>query len=251
MFNGGLSHDFPQPYIVSCDVLPLSFKNKTPAAVSFVFGDSCGKTATNAVKIQYNPLEAGETRKRQFGVCLKALNYPNVDLSKRLIEWLEVVRALGGAKVFVYILSVHPNIRKVLDYYSESGFVDVIETTLGGHEGDLAYYQTLYLKHNWWPNCWNEKISLNDCLYSNMYRYEFLAPLDLDELIVPLKRDNWSDLMKDLPDGNACYNFRNVYFLDDFEVDESVPEFGHIMRHVTRSEGHTPPMRFVKSKSKS
>ena len=76
-------------------------------------------------------------------------------------------------------------------------------------------------------------IPYNDCLYRNMYRYKYIALLDIDEVILPIEEKNWSDLMKNVkPLAEnmashvnyknksfvhilASYNFRNVYFMDE------------------------------------
>ena len=64
-----------------------------------------------------------------------------------------------------------------------------------------------------------------------MYRYEYIALLDIDEVIMPKEEDNWSDLMKKVKtlaykiknEERASYNFRNVYFLDEMlEAHEKV-----------------------------
>merc|ERR1711910_123119 len=44
----------------------------------------------------------------------------------------------------------------------------------------------------------NELIPYNDCLYKNMYRYEYIALLDIDEVIVPIKHKNWEDMMEEV-----------------------------------------------------
>ena len=68
------------------------------------------ETPTNYLNIIYN-LPAGE--KAKFAVCVKGLDFPLDDLSVRMVEWLEILRALGADKIFLYNLDVHPNVRKV------------------------------------------------------------------------------------------------------------------------------------------
>ena len=74
-----------------------------------------------------------------------------------------------------------------------------------------------------------------------MYRYKYIALLDIDEVILPIEEKNWSDLMKNVkPLAEnfashvkyknksfvhvlASYNFRNVYFMDEMlEMHEKV-----------------------------
>lgn len=58
-------------------------------------------------------------------VCGPALSYYHEDVSIRLVEWLELLRASGFARVFLYETDVHPSIQKVLRYYEAEGFVGV------------------------------------------------------------------------------------------------------------------------------
>ena len=96
------------PYLITCPV-PPSHTNMTPLAVSLVEEDC--ETPTNYLNIIYN-LPAGE--KAKFAVCVKGMDFPLDDLSVRIVEWLEVLKALGADKIFLYNLDVHPNVRKVL-----------------------------------------------------------------------------------------------------------------------------------------
>ena len=96
------------PYLITCPV-PPSYTNMTPLAVSLV-EEEC-ETPTNYLNIIYN-LPAGE--KGKFAVCVKGMDFPLDDLSVRMVEWLEVLKALGADKIFLYNLDVHPNVRKVL-----------------------------------------------------------------------------------------------------------------------------------------
>jgi len=81
-----------------------------PVSVSIV--ENLCDTATNNLKVIYNKLEAPTTTKDPFAVCVKGLDFPDIDMSVRLIEWLESLEALGASKVFLYELEVHPNVTR-------------------------------------------------------------------------------------------------------------------------------------------
>ena len=53
------------------------------------------------------------SKNKTFGVCVKALDFPNDDLSPRLVEWIELVTILGADKIYMYLHDVHPNVFKV------------------------------------------------------------------------------------------------------------------------------------------
>ena len=102
-------------------------------------------TATNHLKVVYNkPKEEDinvEVRNtKRFAVCSKGHTFPDVDNSVKLVEWIEVLRSLG-ANVFIYHYNMHPNISKVLDYYSSRDFVDVTEVTIPGSDYNAPYVQ--------------------------------------------------------------------------------------------------------------
>ena len=42
----------------------------------------------------------------------------------------------------------------------------------------------------------NERLSVNDCFLRNMHKYEYIANLDVDEVIVPRDVSTWSEMMK-------------------------------------------------------
>ena len=111
------------PYLITCPV-PPSHTNMTPLAVSLVEEDC--ETPTNYLNIIYN-LPAGE--KAKFAVCVKGMDFPLDDLSVRMVEWLEVLKALGADKIFLYNLDVHPNVRKVLIHVKYIDFQDKTPVT--------------------------------------------------------------------------------------------------------------------------
>ena len=56
-------------------------------------------------------------------------------------------------------------------------------------------YNYLYLRmhEKFWPQ---ELLELNDCLYRNLRRHEYLAIIDIDEMIMPQNLDNWHQLLE-------------------------------------------------------
>lgn len=184
-----------------------------------VYDCSTPAKVTNNLPV-YNQLPAV---KEKFAVCVKGLDFPNEDVSVRLVEWIELLNLLGAGKIFFYNLDVHENISKVLHYYQKRGMVELSPLTLPGDQPNLPEYQHLYLKSKLTAKRQNELIPYNDCLYRNLNSYQYLALLDIDEIIMPLKHHNWYDLMQEVETlslseqnySRASYNVRNVYFFDD------------------------------------
>ena len=48
-----------------------------------------------------------------IGLCLKGLYHTSSDDSYKLIEWLEIQRAIKVDKVFAYVIDIHKNMWKV------------------------------------------------------------------------------------------------------------------------------------------
>ena len=88
--------------------------------------------ARNNLRIFHDVSVTEAERKNRFGVCVKGLDLLHDDKSTRLIEWIELLNILGADKIFFYEFTVHENVKKVLDYYSNKGIVHVTPLTLPG-----------------------------------------------------------------------------------------------------------------------
>lgn len=251
---GNYENGILQPFLMSC---PLLDSKHIPDSVSIV-RKKCEKVTNNLRIINNKP-----AIREDFAVCVKGLDFLFEDISVRLVEWIEMLNILGAKKIFLYELEVHPNISKVLSYYVKQGLVELTPLTLPGKQPNLPGFRHLYLKSKLVNKRQNELIPYNDCLYRNLYSYKYLALLDTDEIIMPLKHKNWNDLMgevlslalKDKDSMRASFNFRNVYFLDDLqdgeemrhiEHEEGIPGYLHMLQHVYRSKNYTKPGWFVK-----
>ncbi|XP_015518279.1 uncharacterized protein [Neodiprion pinetum] len=248
---GNYKQGIYQPYIITCRV-PQSHHKQVPASVSLV-PKACD-TATNNLRVIYNK----PPEKKDFAVCVKGLDFLHEDLSVRLVEWIEMITLLGADKIFFYELQVHPNISKVLNYYEKLGKIHVTPLTLPGGQPNVPAFQHMYLTKKMNHKRQNELIPYNDCLYKHMYEYEYIALLDIDEVIMPVQDATWRELMdRILPkslkirnESRASYNVRNVYFLDDLLHShgwfKDVPRYMHMLQHVYRAQNFTKPNQYVK-----
>lgn len=246
---GGPSPGGYSPHLITCQ-LPDSDQLPAPSCVSLV-EKPCDR-ATNILSVVYNK----PSKKQKFAVCVKGLDFYEVDLSHRIVEWIEALGIMGVHKVFFYALHVHPNISKVLNYYQSIGKVDVTHITLPGDEPNLPILQHQYLLNNMDQQCFNELIAYNDCFYRNLYSYDYIVPLDVDEIILPTRDQNWTGLMervlfKATSLGNfSTFNARNVYFFNDATPEglyNNIPSYMHMLKHTHRSNKFTDHFDYVKS----
>ncbi|EFX71699.1 hypothetical protein DAPPUDRAFT_308784 [Daphnia pulex] len=254
---GNYKHGILQPYLMACylpnpaDLIAKKFKiDQIPVSVSLT-EKGCEPPTNNLLINNKVPAE-----KKRFAVCVKGLDFLQVDLSVRLVEWIELLGLLGADKIFLYELEVHPNISRVLKYYQKMGRVDLTPISLPGDQPNLPGLRHLYLKSKIINKRQNELIPYNDCLYRNLNSYDYIALLDTDEVIMPREVSTWNELMERVlakaPAGQpfASYNFRNVYFWDDAEHSRSlvasIPGHMHMLQHVYRSFNYTKSGQYVK-----
>ena len=211
-------------YLLSCPV-PHSFrlKNQIPSHVS-VTADPC-EPVSNFLKISkagLKELRSGYA-KDQYLVCVKGMNFEK-DISNRIIEWLELNFLLGASVVDFYIYDIHPNVRKVLEYYEGLGKANIIDVTLPGDQPN-DFRRKDYVKFNIWQKRRNELLLYNDCLYRNMYLYNFVIPLDIDEVLIPKDELTWVMMFRKLFKADplilrnyASFSAPNVYFFDKWNT---------------------------------
>ncbi|EFN64497.1 hypothetical protein EAG_01835 [Camponotus floridanus] len=248
---GNYKQGIYQPYVIACRVPPQA-SGKPPSSVSVV--EKRCDTATNHLRVIYNKPE----RKKGFAVCVKGLDFLHEDLSVRLVEWIELISLLGADKIYFYELQVHPNVTKVLQHYQRLDMVHVTPLTLPGGQPNVPAFQHMYLTKKTNHKRQNELIPYNDCLYKHMYEYEYIALLDVDEVIMPVKDATWQELMRRVMpkalqirnETRASYNVRNVYFLDDLLHShgyfKDIPKYMHMLQHVYRSKNFTKPNQYIK-----
>lgn len=120
------------PALITCP-LPGELQDRLPAAVSLVNAQSgrcsglTGKNlpvVSNVLRVLRHSKTPPNSTKPSFGVCVQALRFATYEQSVRLVEWLEWMRLLGVDKVYLYVLGLTENLRKVLHSYAEEGLLD-------------------------------------------------------------------------------------------------------------------------------
>lgn len=234
---------------MNCPLPDSPRRYRVPQLVSLVFTDRCAR-ATNALRVVYEaPQRSHATR---FAVCVKYLQYPTVDMSERWVEWLELMRLLGAERITAYDLggdSLMPKTRRTLEHYVQhDGLLQLrSHALLEGHPKPVIN-PTLSKRLN-------EVLIYTDCFYRNMYEFDYVAIIDVDEAIMPLgELLNWPQLVQHLERNSthptdalkfendckarASYCFRNVYFPNSLAIDETPPTNFHMLRHVRRVAEH-------------
>ncbi|XP_076880228.1 uncharacterized protein LOC143528398 [Brachyhypopomus gauderio] len=147
---------------------------------------------------EFLPIKNEVTRESfnfSFTVCISNLfgDYNNV---LQFVQTMEIYKLLGVQHVVIYNTSCGPDLEKLLQHYKREGILEIvpwpIDTFLNPskgwnfikHGGDLHYYGQL--------------VTLNECIYRNMYQSKYVLLNDIDEIIMPYKYANLQLLMEDL-----------------------------------------------------
>ncbi|KAH8306823.1 hypothetical protein KR018_003782, partial [Drosophila ironensis] len=249
------------PTLLSCPLPEGTHKWEVPEMVSLV-ARRCDM-ARNLLRVTYEPLEEPLEKQRKdpdprFVICVKAMDFPYEDKSWRLIEWLELMRLLGAHKVVLYDAQMHPNMSRVVQDYRRTSpdFLELRPMSLGrGEPHARPHFQHYAMKADGFNRILNEMIPYNDCFYRNMYRFDYVAVFDIDEVIMPLgNTTSWRDLValaRRVPDYESrtpadcsewvSFCFRNVYYPrypERPKVYRNLSSSFYMLQHVERVRQH-------------
>ncbi|XP_047501900.1 uncharacterized protein LOC125047633 isoform X2 [Penaeus chinensis] len=250
------SGDRHMTFLLTCRI-PKYNSHLTPLSVSVV-SSPCEKYTKNLLKV-FGSMERDtktalvNSSKNEdsspvwnAAVCGPALSYYHEDVSIQLVEWLELLRALGFARVFLYETEVHPNIEKVLRYYEAEGFVGV--TKFAYHVND-PILRKLWALMEPTQVLGMENLLFTDCVLRHMHKYRFLARLNLDQMPMLPNHDSFPLWLNDqlfensIGNGSAenlppSYDLRWYYHHDDLGTpasSASLPEYLKFLRQSKRT----------------
>ncbi|CAG9534530.1 unnamed protein product [Cercopithifilaria johnstoni] len=240
------------PNLISCPV-PKYFEHRTNLTISL------SKTPCKSQKISSRvQMPPSRQEKSGIAVCVKGLDYIE-DMSERLVEWIEMQFITGADTITVYTYSVPRKMQEVLNYYIKQGSVTVIPINLPGESPNQAYIRSHFIRRNRQQKRRHELIPYNDCLYRHIYTHKFVLMLDIDEVVIPLKHDNWSAMLDDIittfHNKNlkmtevTSISIRNVFKFpsDTNSWNLVVPSYMYMLRNRRKSETLSKPGEYGKA----
>ena len=191
-------------------LIPVENRNMDPKEVSKQM--AAAKVAERSVLIKVSANTSGKTSNKtssttpnkprvvEFTVCVPAMfQYNN---AAQLVEKLEMVRLLGAGRVVLYKTSVKPNVEAVLRLYTSEWAAGRETLELVVHSWRLPPAELHYR---------GQLAAVDDCLHRYGWLSRYMVFDDLDELIIPLRHANWSQLIAErerLHPGRAAFMFR-------------------------------------------
>ncbi|KAM9324225.1 glycosyltransferase family 92 protein F13G3.3-like [Gastrophryne carolinensis] len=147
-----------------------------------------------------------------FTVCISTMfgNFSNV---LQFIQSMEMYRILGAQRVMIYLNSCSPLMEKVMQYYVRQGMLEIVPWPIERYLRPAnAWHYSLDPKD---IGYYGQLPTLNDCIYRNMYRSQFVLLNDIDEIILPFHHQTWDSMMEDLQRENpsvGVFLFENHIF---------------------------------------
>ncbi|XP_001992773.2 uncharacterized protein LOC6567186 [Drosophila grimshawi] len=217
----------------------------TDQDVDFAASSSNGSaTGPNRRPLPHAP-PSGDQIPDRMAVCVKPFHF-SYDQALYLMEYLEFYALLGVSHFTFYNHTLGPHASCVLQSYQRGQVPGNLtafdwEPLQPAEAANNATPRVLKSLHYQRPTVsilpWNLRMrsqkeirteglfaALNDCLYRTMYRYKYLALVDLDEFIVPRYTDTLNDLLSSLNQrfrnrNTGAYSFQNAFYYLQFADD--------------------------------
>ena len=143
-----------------------------------------------------------------------------------------MMQILGAEKIHFYYQFLHPDLFDVVKYFEEQGLVEA-----------WPYFDPtgVVMVRNYPFTVVTEKNMLTDCFYRVKNLYDYVAVLDMDEVIWPVNEGDmtWEDLITRVNSSEYkdAYISQNVYYPEtDAKLIEGIPSYMYMMQHIQRHE---------------
>ena len=174
-----------------------------PTLVALSPSSNCADSSANIPVHNRRPVD--NKSMHEFAVCVESPVYRKSPT--QIAEFIEMQRVLGAQHITMYIMDDITEKLKLFfrRKYSDNGLLEVVKWKQLRRRTEMHYYGELLLMH--------------DCLYRNMNRAKYLVFVDMDEVILPIQHDSWSNMIIaiDTKPSIGAFVFLNKYFTNNPE----------------------------------
>uniref|UniRef100_A0AAY5ERA3 Glycosyltransferase family 92 protein n=1 Tax=Electrophorus electricus TaxID=8005 RepID=A0AAY5ERA3_ELEEL len=177
-----------------------------------------------------------------FTVCISSLfdSYNNV---LQFAQTVEIYKLLGVQHIVIYNTSCGPDLEKLLQHYKREGILEIVSWPIDHFLNPSKGWDFMY--HGGEIQYYGQLVTLNECIYRNMYQSKYVLLNDIDEIIMPYKHANLQLLMEELQQQHKDMGvfFIESHFFPKTQFEESGrfsrPEWRNIpgvniMEHIYR-----------------
>ncbi|XP_024080390.1 uncharacterized protein LOC106668281 isoform X2 [Cimex lectularius] len=149
----------------------------------------------------------------KIGICVKPLHFA-YNQTLQMLEFIELNSLLGMDHITFYNDSISSTTDCILRHYMRLGRVTVLPWKL-----DMASQREIRTEGLF--------AALNDCLYRSMYKFSFVALIDLDEIVMPKHNDTIQEFIEWMgtrinTKNTGSFSFQNAFFYLQWPDDKSL-----------------------------
>ena len=188
---------------------PLQTISDIPDAIQLSSSVDCKEESLSDEIMVRNRHTEKQLPTKKIGVCLhSSLRENGVNMQQRVRNFISMCRFLGAGFITMYASP---------EQVSEKVIMDLL--TNYSNEVNLVEWKALNYNYN------GQFGIIHDCLYRHMHEADYLAFIDLDEMIIPMRHLNWSDMLDDL-EKRGGENYAGYSFLNRMYIHSEFPHPG-------------------------
>ena len=228
--------DFPtRPYHYLCE---MKDGDTPPLTVRVSTSEHCEpKYTSEEIPVKNRNADMAQTPTKKFGVCIQGPLTQEDFALKDVVEFVEMSTTLGAELIVLYVNETQVDVKileHIWNYYPDT--VRTIGWKNFKKWSPMHYYGQLLI--------------ISDCLYRTMYEVDYLAMIDLDEMILPVKHNSWSEMVQSLKPtpATSSFKFQNAFFVETEKgkqatipncSNQTVPKYFSRTRHHTCFRGYS------------
>ena len=196
-----------------CDV---SAGEDPPVSIQMSTSNSCDPNLfSGEIPVRNRKTSMTQKPPKKFGICVGGpLIQESKSLLRDVVEFIEMSKLMGVELIVFYVNETQVDIEVLQHIWTH--YPDTVRTI-----GWKKYKK-------WYPmHYFGQLLIISDCFQRVMYEVDQVAMIDLDEMIIPLKHNNWPDMVASLKQNPTvtALKFENAFFTEPSPPQQNPPSF--------------------------